>query len=68
MAEINKAGIPDKNTVGRLGDICINTVTGDRYKLAYTSTTTTYDGTYTDYEWVFINDGLLSADTIKKSI
>ena len=66
MAEINKAGIPDKNTVGRLGDICINTVTGDRYKLAYISTTTTYDGTYTDYEWVFINDGLLSADTIKE--
>lgn len=56
MAEINKAGAPDRNTAGQLGDIYINTVTGDRYKLAYISTTTTYDGVTKDYEWELVND------------
>lgn len=54
MAEINKAGAPDRNTAGQLGDICIDTVTGDRYKLAYISTTTTYDGVTKDYEWELV--------------
>lgn len=54
MAEINKSGAPDKSTAGQLGDICINTITGDRYKLAYISTTTTYDGVTKDYEWELV--------------
>ena len=28
MAEINKSGAPDKNTVGQLGDICTDINTG----------------------------------------
>lgn len=63
MAEINKAGAPDRNTAGQLGDICINTVTGDRYKLAYISTTTTYDGMFVEYEWELIG-GPVSSGTI----
>lgn len=66
MAEINKSGAPDKNTVGQLGDIWIDTVTGDRYKLAYISTTTTYDGVIKDYEWeLVINE--IPTDYAKKT-
>ena len=56
MAEISKAGVPDRNTAGQLGDIYINTITGDRYKLTYISTTTTYDGVTKDYEWELVDD------------
>ena len=54
MAEISKAGAPNKNTAGQLGDIYINTLTGDRYKLAYISTTTTHDGVTKEYEWELV--------------
>ena len=64
MAEINKAGAPDRNTAGQLGDICINTVTGDRYKLAYISTTTTHDGVTKEYEWELNQKGYLTSNTV----
>ena len=51
MAEIKKAGVPGKDTAGQLGDIYINTLTGDRYKLAYIFETTTYDGVFVEYDW-----------------
>lgn len=51
MAEINKAGVPGKDTVGKLGDIYTNTNTGDKYKLVYIFTTTTYDGVTIEYDW-----------------
>lgn len=51
MAEIKKAGIPSKDTVGLAGDIYTNTNTGDKYKLAYIHVTTTYDGTTAEYDW-----------------
>ena len=65
MAEISKAGIPGKNTVGALGDIYINTITGDRYKLVYIYTTTSDDDVVVEYDWeLIINE--ISADVATK--
>jgi hypothetical protein len=63
MAEIKKAGAPNKNTEGQLGDIYINTNTSDKYKLAYIHRTTTYDGMFVEYEWELIG-GPISSGTI----
>ena len=65
MAEINKSGAPDKNTVGQLGDIYINTNTGDRYKLAYICRTTTYDGVFVEYEWELIGGPITSGTILR---
>lgn len=54
MAAIRKEGIPNKNTVGALGDTYIDTTTGKEYKLSYIITTATYDGTHKEYEWELI--------------
>ena len=63
MAEINKAGAPDKNTEGQLGDIYTDINTGKKYKLKYICRTTTYDGVTTEYEWELIG-GIVSSDTV----
>ena len=63
MAEINKSGAPDKNTVGQLGDICTDINTGKKYKLKYICRMTTYDGDTVEYEWELIG-GFISSDTI----
>lgn len=59
MAVIRKEGIPNKNTVGALGDTYIDTTTGKEYKLSYITTTISYDGTYKEYEWKsIVNDSI----------
>ena len=47
MSEIKNAGVPNKHTVGALGDIYIDTATGLKYKC---TGATTIAG-QSDYEW-----------------
>lgn len=64
MAEINKSGAPDKNTVGQLGDIYTDINTGKKYKLKYICRTTSFDGDTVDYEWELFGGGFISSDTV----
>lgn len=73
MAEINRAGKPDINTEGTLGDIWVDTSTDNKYKLACIINTTTYDGTYKTYEWVRIYEEIwtfymVDGSTITKKV
>ena len=51
MAEIKKAGAPNKHTSGNLGDIYINTITGGKYKLVFICKIENDIGCKVEYDW-----------------
>lgn len=56
MAEISSTRSPDKSTIGSIGDICVNSISGKRYKLIAVHHLTTAVGSIKEYEWARISD------------
>ena len=51
MAQIRKNGAPDKNTVGNVGDTCINNITGNKYILESVINISSYEKQFCYYVW-----------------
>lgn len=69
MANITKAGAPDWDTVGSVGDICTDTITGRQYELVSIHKHCTYHGVSMEYSWKCINnDDEVSDETIYQAV
>lgn len=51
MATITQNHPPSESTVGQIGDICIDSITGRQFKCFAIYTTTTNKGTDVKYDW-----------------
>lgn len=68
MSEIKQNGAPDKNTAGMIGDICIDNLTGNKYKLESVITITGYHKTSTHYDWKLMEPNSSSSGESLKTL
>lgn len=68
MSEIKQNAAPDKNTAGMVGDICIDNLTGNKYKLESVITITGYHKTSTHYDWKLMEPNSASSGESLKTL
>lgn len=56
MAQIRKNGAPDKNTVGNVGDTCIDNITGNKYILESVINISSYEKQSCYYVWKLVSE------------
>lgn len=49
-------GAPNKNTVGNVGDVCLNTLTNDKYKCMAIYKIESDEKIILEYDWVLMSD------------
>lgn len=56
MAQIRKNGAPDKNTVGNVGDTCIDNITENKYILESVINISSYEKQSCYYVWKLVSE------------
>lgn len=56
MSTFTMNGAPNKDTVGTVGDICIDELTGNRYILKFIMNVSSYNNSYRHYIWEIVRN------------
>lgn len=61
MAQINNNGAPDKNTVGSIGDIYVDNITGNKYKLESIINISSHEKQSCYYVWKLVPEDVANS-------